>query len=492
MNERCPGKRPTVLALSLILLLGTVLRLYGLEDQSLWNDELESWRQSSFDTPMEVLREGVIPNTHPPAFQLLLYGVVQCLGSREALLRLPSAVSGVLAILVIYLLGRRLFSHREGLLAAFFLAVLWAPIYYSQEARNYSLLLLFTELAAYFWLGMVLQTREREPWKQRDVLGYILTALAASYTHYFGLLLIALQGLASILFATVWRRDGKRYALVYTGIGLGYLPWLPAMLEQLGHTQNISWIHPPDITAFPAFITFALNRLKPMGILALLLFAYLIFHGLAALHRSGAGAWKSLLLSAEALLAYWLLVPFAIVYLISLVWTPMLTQRNLIILLPPVYLLLARAITQFPFSRGWRAGIALLLASVPLYHMVFVQGYYRYPHKEQYREAVRYVIDHYTEGSPSLIVGYAAYPEYFDYYFERFGSELRIDLVAGRSRDVKTLTTLLTHAKPERLWYISAHKTPSAAFLELLEREMLLLDKKSFLGAEVRLFAWPE
>jgi len=194
--------------LSLILLLGTVLRLYGLENQSLWNDELESWRQSSFDTPMEVLREGVIPNTHPPAFQLLLYGVVQCLGSREALLRLPSAVSGVLAILVIYLLGRRLFSHREGLLAAFFLAVLWAPIYYSQEARNYSLLLLFTELAAYFWLGMVLQTREREPWKQRDVLGYILTALAASYTHYFGLLLIALQGLASILFATVWRRDG--------------------------------------------------------------------------------------------------------------------------------------------------------------------------------------------------------------------------------------------------------------------------------------------
>jgi len=492
MNERCPGKRPTVLALSLILLLGTVLRLYGLENQSLWNDELESWRQSSFDTPMEVLREGVIPNTHPPAFQLLLYGVVQYLGSRETLLRLPSAVSGVLAIFVIYLLGRRLFSHREGLLAAFFLAVLWAPIYFSQEARNYSMLLLLTELAAYFWLGLVLHSRDRMPWRRTDISGYILTALAACYTHQFGLLLIALQALASLLFAAMQRRNGKRYALVYTGIALGYLPWLPAMLEQLGHTQNISWIHPPDITAFPAFIAFALNRIKPMAILVLLLYLYLAIHFLVTLRRQEALAWGMMLLSPEALLAYWLLVPFAIVYLISLVWTPMLTQRNLIILLPPVYLLLARAITQLPFNRGWKVGIALLLAGVPLYHMLFVQGYYRYPHKEQYREAVRYVIDRYSEESPSLIVGYAAYPEYFDYYFERFGSELRTALVAGKRGDVKTLTTLLTHAEPERLWYISAHKTPSAAFLELLEREMLLLDKKSFLGAEVRLFAWPE
>jgi len=369
-----------------------------------------------------------------------------------------------LAIPVMYLLGRRLFSAREGLLAAFFQAVLWAPVYYSQESRNFSLLLLFSALASYFRLGMVLQSRDRVQWRRTNLLGYILAALAASYTHYFGLLIIALQTLASFLFAAMQRRDGKRYALVYLAIALGYLPWLPAMLEQLTHTQNISWMRPPEITAFPALIAFALNRLKPLGILALLLYAHLFFQRLAALRRSSAGACKSLFLSPEALLAYWLLVPFAIVYLISLVWTPMLAQRNLIILLPPVYLLLARAITQLPFNRGWKVGIALLLAGVPLYHMLFVQGYYRYPNN----------------------------PEYFDYYFERFGSDLRTALVAGKRGDVKTLTTLLTHAEPERLWYISAHKTPSPAFLESLEKEMLLLDKKSFLAAEVRLFAWPE
>jgi uncharacterized membrane protein len=61
------------------------------------------------------------------------------LGSEEWVLRLPSALVGLLSIYLLYRLGSALFDRLTGLAAALLLAVSPFHVWYSQEARMYAL-----------------------------------------------------------------------------------------------------------------------------------------------------------------------------------------------------------------------------------------------------------------------------------------------------------------------------------------------------------------
>lgn len=56
--------------------------------------------------------------------------------------------------------------------------MLWGPIYYSQEMRSYSLLILFTILTIYFWWGIMMSLRERRTLPVDGAVGYVLSAVA--------------------------------------------------------------------------------------------------------------------------------------------------------------------------------------------------------------------------------------------------------------------------------------------------------------------------
>ncbi len=145
------NKRVNLVILILLIALGMFLRFYKIEKESLWNDELASWEMSNKESLKEVIRE-TAEDVHPPGYQILLFFVIKYFGDTEFWLRFPSAASGVFSILLIFLIGRRIYSDYEGLIASTLMAILWFPIYYSQEARVYSLLLLFSMLSFYLWI----------------------------------------------------------------------------------------------------------------------------------------------------------------------------------------------------------------------------------------------------------------------------------------------------------------------------------------------------
>jgi mannosyltransferase len=476
------------LALALIVLGGATLRLYHLGSESLWSDELESWRQSHFNTIGEVLDYGVRPDTHPPAFQIILYVVEHSLGDSEQALRLPSAIFGILSILAIFWIGTRWFSYREGLISALLMAVLWCPIYFSQEARNYALVLLAALIASAFWAEVASSVQHDLSIGIGPAVGYVLSALLACYSHYYGLLLVALQCAGLLLLTAGKSRHLRVVAFLFLGIIVGYLPWIPSMLAQLSHSSLISWMRPPKVTAFPAFISFLFNRWQVLGAVVLLLYAYLFIWKLRRHAQTPSEGFAGLLTSSEFVLGYWLVIPLGLTWLFSVLQDPIYTQRNLIISMPAAYLLLSRAIVQLPF-RGWaRAGIVLLIAGSALYQMLFVTGYYLFPSKEQFREAVAYIIDHSDPQRSYAVIGYAYYPDYFNYYFERFGSPERVELIAGTMADKAALDNYLRLHPAERIWYVAAHKIPESAFIEHLTATLDLADTKKFMGAQVWLF----
>ena len=109
-------------------------------------------------------------------------------GASEAMIRLPSAVAGTVAIPLIYLLGQRLHSKRAGLAAAALLAVNSFHVLLSQEARAYALLSCFTILS------FLMLDRSLESGRKRDWALHAVASTLAFYCHFYTAFTLVGQG----------------------------------------------------------------------------------------------------------------------------------------------------------------------------------------------------------------------------------------------------------------------------------------------------------
>lgn len=97
--------------LILILIIGCVLRLYGLDIQSLDHGELGDWIKSSYNLS-EIINNLTTNDLHPPGYSIYLHMVINYIGESETILRTTSAICGVITIYVIYLMGSD-YTHSE-------------------------------------------------------------------------------------------------------------------------------------------------------------------------------------------------------------------------------------------------------------------------------------------------------------------------------------------------------------------------------------------
>lgn len=469
------------LGLLAVLLLAAGLRLAGLEVQSLWLNELDSWWISQQDSVLNVLTRAVIEDFHPPGYQLLLFGVIHSLGDSEFLLRLPSVLTGVLAVYFMALLGRQLFDARTGLLAALLLACLWAPVYYSQEARSYGTLMMAAILSTHCLCRVMAPAlRGAAPsWPARVL--YVLTAALTAYLHYFGLLVVAVHGVLLLLCLGITRLSVGLMAAV----ALAYLPWLPGMWQDLQVREH--WIRRPGLHSWPVFYAFAFNRSFALALLvALPLHAWVALRALGGLvrDRERLAAW---LRRPEVLLAVWILLPTTIAFAKSLLSTAVWSDRNLIICVPPLVLLAAHGLRTLPVGALLSRVLAVTVPAVFLAHMVWVMDYYSLPTKEDFRGAVAHVIDR-NRVRAAPVVG-VRFPYYYDYYFEHFGSPTRTGLTVLTASDAERLDRFAHNAPAGRFWLVHGRFFPLEADLKQhLDQHYQLIEERRFTGSRAALY----
>src|SRR5262249_46457502 len=248
----------TASLLFLIIALGAALRLTGLDRESLWGDELFRWNQAHVPSVSTVIRRDVSFDPHPPLYRTLLYFVEKYLGESEIALRSSSVLFGIAAIPAIFWLGARLYTEREGLIAAALLAVLWAPNYYSQDAGPYALLTLLSILSVGLWWRILHDLFTTEAVPSVLALEYGFVALSTMYLHYYGVLLILIEGVGAAL---LFRRSRQAFIALlklYMSLGLLYLPWA-VVVVCCWHARAGKWIPAPESLALSArqFLRFA-------------------------------------------------------------------------------------------------------------------------------------------------------------------------------------------------------------------------------------------
>ncbi len=474
-----------------ILLLATWLRFHELGNPSLWADELATWRTASYGTLLQVIR--AVPNPWPPGHYILIHFLLHRVGDSEFILRFPSALSGVLSIAVLFTIGRRLYSAREGMVAAALLAVMWFGIHYSHEARAYSGLMLFTLLATYFWIVIHDQLKQGGRLKPYMVAGYVIPAALAMYWHYFGMVIIGLHGLVLMIIFVRDRKAFGRVLLIGVFLFLVFSPWLPVLMGDLLQPNHWVWVTPlgDPVTEGYGFLLAVFHRSRPLMVLALALMGLYVVR--RYILRAGKTDKTSTPAGVDILLLLWFLLPITILYVKSKLLTPTFVYRYVIVSIPAAYLLVSRAIVS-----TWRRPRNLVvfsgvLVSLMVGDLFFHMRYYDRP-KEEFREIAEYVADQneaYHENAMVVGLVYKIAPEssdYIDYYLEQYGLDLRVDLAGGRADDILKVVEKVCARQPRYIWFISGHDQPDAVFMDFLRSHFDLIDHQERHKADAWLF----
>lgn len=369
--------------LILICILAAVLRLYALDRMALWGDEA-CMVYLCAESPGDIVKalaseDRPDVDVAPPLYFLLLHAWMKLIGNSVTAFRGFSALFGVLTVLLTAQLGSILFDQKTGLLAAFLTAIHPFQIWYSQEGRMYSLAA-FLATATLASIAYTLKKPER-------LIGWVMLALSGIsllYTQYYGALLLA----AIVVFALFeFRKTGRYHASVSNRYRLGgvlafwtlaFLPWLPVLFTDYRHAGasggfplNFHWFMTPAflLTKFAVFglENYIRNNFWLYPIPLLIVFLLII------------KALKQWVLPEVRLLTLSILLPFGLVYILSLVGMRVYKSHPFIIFHSAFLVLVAYGFQRLSSCLRLIMGILLIAALCSVNMTLVLAGNYQKP-----------------------------------------------------------------------------------------------------------------
>jgi mannosyltransferase len=198
-----------------------------------WSDEAISVGIASH--PLSAIPSIVRLNGSAPLYYLLLHVWASLFGLRETAVHAFSLLFGLLSIPLATWVGWSLFGRRAGLAAAVLFAFSPFLTQYAQEAQPYELLALLGLLATGSFLHAFARRRRAFVWLFAVSLALVL------YTSFWGIFFWVGTAVALIPLhrGAEDRRGLVRDAVLAYGIGLIlFIPWIPNLIFQIGHTTN--------------------------------------------------------------------------------------------------------------------------------------------------------------------------------------------------------------------------------------------------------------
>ncbi|MEZ4729454.1 MAG: glycosyltransferase family 39 protein [Caldilineaceae bacterium] len=421
------NRRLFQLTLLALILLAWGLRLHRLDAQSLWYDE--GVTANLAQRTLVDLTQWTARDIQPPLYYYVVWGWGRVAGWSEWSLRFVSVWWGVSAVPLLAVLAYRLTQrHLVALLAALFTTVHPLLLYYSQEARMYTMLVTLGLGAGYLLLR--LSETASPPWRQWAI--YALVATAAVYTHYFAFFLLLGLGLAFLLHHFVRQpfgvalRDRRLAGFLGTHLAIlvVYLAWIGALFRQL--TTDASYWQ-GQLKVWEALRTIALRFTQgetvaeQTAVPGLLLYAgitlllLLILGGQVRRHDAA----RKMLLYALC----WLAFPIGGVLGLA-AFVPKFNARYVLLALPGVLLLWSAGLATLYPSAPWPARkapflhLARQIGSVLLLFLLLTgfqeanRNWFTDPAftKAQWRELAAYLREHWEPDEAILLVSGHAWP----------------------------------------------------------------------------------
>lgn len=353
-----------------VLSLGFIIRLISL-DQSIWLDEAINILGVKNHSLLDLIIQYSRADFHPPGWSIILWFWTHIFGFSEIATRIPSVIFGVLTIYIVFLIGKKLFSDKLGIIAAILLAINPLHIYYSQEARMYSMATLAVAINMLFFIKHL--KSEKISLVYLSLSNFFV--LMSDYLAYFIFP-------AQLITMTLINRK-----MAYKWIGsliialLLMIWWLPTFIGQF-NVGSIAAANLPtwkfvvgafDFKTLPlTFVKFIIGRISiadktlyaGLVLPVCMLFGFLLWRGF----KESSTLVKKLLLS-------WIIVPLAIATIISFV-IPVYSYFRVLFVLPGFLILISQGILSFRKSLKYTfiltvIFIELFCTSVYLFNPIF-------------------------------------------------------------------------------------------------------------------------
>lgn len=421
--------------LLIFTLIAYAWRIIRLDFQSLWRDEVDAI-YFAVRPLQETLNMFVQAAQNGPLYFLGLRPWFAAAGTSEFALRFPSVAAGTVGTLLVWHVGRRLLPAPAGIhfpqrvawtnvaaLGMVFFALNPYQIWYGQEGKMYATVTMLALLAAWLWLRGI----DEGGW--RVWLTYLAVVSIAMYVHLLMVLLIPLH---LVWFVVAWpsaRRHWRGYALALAGLTLPYLPmvwWHWTMLTSSDKLSGFNFTPIEEVLRSLA-LSHARGFITATPLLWLAPVYFLLGAGalLGAMVIGDRFAAQGTQISPSrrmALLLLWLLLPIALIYLISL-RQPVFTERYIIWIGPAAMLCMALGVRVLAANSG---RLALPLVAVFLIYIAGLWGMLSWQQKTQVikydlRGAMHYVYTNRT--TDDLLILQIPHQEYaYRYYTSDFGA----------------------------------------------------------------------
>ncbi len=419
-------QQATAISLFVIVLLALALRLYHLDYQSLWVDEIASMNGADPDlNTSAVLQYSVVDQ--PPAYFLLLHNWLKIFPFNDLYGRLLATLLGIAGVVVIFFLGKEVKNTRVGLIASLITSLSYIHIYFSQEVRFYTLVFLSSSLSYLFFI------RATKYEKGSDFILYALSTALVIYTHYFGLVVLVTQGILFVL-TVIFYSPNRRFIFLSTlsaiAIVVMILPWIPVFFSDV--QAEHFWIEMPLIY-FPIQYFYVYFK----DALSCFVFGPLILYYLFIQYKKFRS--ESTIDRIDFILFGGVVFSFLIPLIYSIIQTPMLQERYTIIALPSIIVIISLG---FCLLKD-KLRIILLIATCcsSFFSLVVIEKFYSKDRKEDWRGMATLVMQ--TSQPSDVVVSRHAW--YCNYYFKSFQAPFRALLPGEFSIENK---------KPSGVWYL--------------------------------------
>lgn len=430
--------------LSALLLFSFLFRMFRLDYQSPWGDELFTLIASHSDKSLKDIFMVLKGDVHPPLYYYIVHFFLEIFGDSVYVARFVSVLFGVGGLATLYVLGKELFNKNVGTIAVLLLVINHFNIYYSQEARMYTMLF-FTTTLSFLYLVRYLKNPTL-----KAALWYSATTVLLVNTHFYALFALFSQYIIILYFLVKpYNTTSQKFFInsLISGV-ITLVSFIPSIVIFLSTSGKSSfWITAPERDVYTAMFKEFFGFSEVAIIIAVIVILFFLFK---TFNEEQTDTKKIDPVNDRPLFAFcvlftWIFVTILIPFVLSYIHLPMIVSRYFINILPPLFLFFAAGISYIK-SNTIRFGLLSIFVVYSFSDMVFVKHFYNSIMKTQYREVSEFVKQKHKKDEKILSA--------FEYYFAYFLRKEDNNEVTNSSLNQYVARLESGQEKPGSFWYV--------------------------------------
>lgn len=374
-----------------ILVLAAFLRFYHINFQSLWLDEVLTFKETNPKMLWSEFKDCVLLREGMSYFYFTIIRILNdVFGYSSYTMRMFSAVTGICSVYAIYSMGKTIFNKNVGLITAALLCVNWFGISYSQEARSYALYLLFV-IISYTRIALFI----KNPNYKNAILYGIITGLVIN-SHTVGLITIFSQYVLLIFIFLIEDKEKKAnfftqgIIILFTTVLTAY-PTYKTLLKAKDYKSG--WLTLPGPDGITSIFHQLLGNTELLGFVfsSIIIFYLFKLFNQKEFKLTVNEITNNKLLFSSLLLFSGFFLPILLPIIKSYTSEPMIISRYFIALLPALLIAIAIGIELIKI-KILKGLLILVIISFSLVDVILIKDYYNTISKSQFSQVANLII----------------------------------------------------------------------------------------------------